>query len=373
MECVICSEDITLDNMINSETPYKLAEIHRDTWPQLYKPMKTTSDTIKVNFQTLNVFLTELQNNMNSAIPEIYLKLQESDNQDVGQSFLSNLFWSAFDLISTIETLKGKEIIAWFLSAIVEDIHDHLDQYPDLNESIASLYERMTTTITAIKNTKISPVIDNPDAHLNDTYTYKDKTVKVSDFGTFDFVYASSPYNLALTQVTKECKSQALKKCFPYWKWKIGFWFGENPMTNPCKQCNWGCDGYVDERRLYEDMNQPTFDAEGHKIADNINDYVKLLYQNQPARFYVIEPISAPNVRFANYYEDDYKTKYPNGAFINEYCMVWGRDDFFNDWKDFDDNVARWMFDDINENGFVDRNDFYYNWGLDAAGCMYKR
>jgi hypothetical protein len=26
--------------MITSETPYKLAEIIRDTWPQLYRPMK---------------------------------------------------------------------------------------------------------------------------------------------------------------------------------------------------------------------------------------------------------------------------------------------------------------------------------------------
>jgi hypothetical protein len=26
--------------MINSETPYKLAEIIRDTWPQLYRPVK---------------------------------------------------------------------------------------------------------------------------------------------------------------------------------------------------------------------------------------------------------------------------------------------------------------------------------------------
>ena len=28
--------------MISSETPYKLAEIIRDTWPQLYRPMKIT-------------------------------------------------------------------------------------------------------------------------------------------------------------------------------------------------------------------------------------------------------------------------------------------------------------------------------------------
>lgn len=26
--------------MISSETPYKLAEIIRDTWPQLYRPAK---------------------------------------------------------------------------------------------------------------------------------------------------------------------------------------------------------------------------------------------------------------------------------------------------------------------------------------------
>ena len=355
--------------MISSETPYKLAEIHRDTWPQLYRPMKTTSDTIKVNFQTLNFFLSELQNNMNSAIPEIYLKLEQADDQDVGQSFLSNLFWSAFDLISTIESLKGKEVIAWFLSAIVQDIHDHIDQYPDLNESIASLYTRMTTTITTIKNTKISPVVDNPDAHLNDTYTYKDKTIKVSDFGTFDFVYASSPYNLALTQVTKECKSQALRKCFPYWKWKIGFWFAENPQTNPCDQCNWGCDDWMDTREFYEDMNQPIYDYNNNKIADNIYDWVKKLYEDAPARFYVIEPVSAPNVRINH----DHGSYNPNGAFINEYCLVWGRDDFLKDWKDFPNDVAQWMFDDINENGFVDRNDFYYNWGLDAADCMYKR
>ena len=26
--------------MISSDTPYKLAEIIRDTWPQIYRPMK---------------------------------------------------------------------------------------------------------------------------------------------------------------------------------------------------------------------------------------------------------------------------------------------------------------------------------------------
>jgi hypothetical protein len=28
--------------MITSETPYKLAEIIRDTWPQLYRPFKVS-------------------------------------------------------------------------------------------------------------------------------------------------------------------------------------------------------------------------------------------------------------------------------------------------------------------------------------------
>jgi hypothetical protein len=28
--------------MISSETPYKLAEIIRDTWPQLYRPVKVS-------------------------------------------------------------------------------------------------------------------------------------------------------------------------------------------------------------------------------------------------------------------------------------------------------------------------------------------
>lgn len=31
--------------MITSETPYKLAEIIRDTWPGLYRPVKETYNT----------------------------------------------------------------------------------------------------------------------------------------------------------------------------------------------------------------------------------------------------------------------------------------------------------------------------------------
>lgn len=31
--------------MISSETPYKLAEIIRDTWPQLYRPFKDSEQT----------------------------------------------------------------------------------------------------------------------------------------------------------------------------------------------------------------------------------------------------------------------------------------------------------------------------------------
>lgn len=31
--------------MISSETPYKLAEIIRDTWPQIYRPSKDKKET----------------------------------------------------------------------------------------------------------------------------------------------------------------------------------------------------------------------------------------------------------------------------------------------------------------------------------------
>lgn len=33
--------------MITSETPYKLAEIIRDTWPNLYRPAKESYNTKK--------------------------------------------------------------------------------------------------------------------------------------------------------------------------------------------------------------------------------------------------------------------------------------------------------------------------------------
>jgi hypothetical protein len=38
--------------MISSTTPYKLAEIIRDTWPQLYRPMKPSHN------QTENAYIT---------------------------------------------------------------------------------------------------------------------------------------------------------------------------------------------------------------------------------------------------------------------------------------------------------------------------
>jgi hypothetical protein len=35
--------------MITSETPYKLAEIIRDTWPNLYRPLKESYNTNSIN------------------------------------------------------------------------------------------------------------------------------------------------------------------------------------------------------------------------------------------------------------------------------------------------------------------------------------
>lgn len=42
--------------MINEETPYKLAEIIRDTWPQLFKDLqsKDESDTMETHSQKQN-------------------------------------------------------------------------------------------------------------------------------------------------------------------------------------------------------------------------------------------------------------------------------------------------------------------------------
>ena len=34
--------------MINSETPYKLAEIIRDTWPGIYRPYKCQDTNTKI-------------------------------------------------------------------------------------------------------------------------------------------------------------------------------------------------------------------------------------------------------------------------------------------------------------------------------------
>lgn len=46
--------------MISSETPYKLAEIIRDTWPQLYKPLKQEKSNKTNNLEHHNL----LHNNL---------------------------------------------------------------------------------------------------------------------------------------------------------------------------------------------------------------------------------------------------------------------------------------------------------------------
>jgi len=38
-------EIINKHKMISSDTPYKLADIIRDTWPQIYRPFKLSYNT----------------------------------------------------------------------------------------------------------------------------------------------------------------------------------------------------------------------------------------------------------------------------------------------------------------------------------------
>jgi hypothetical protein len=234
----------------------------------------------------------------------------------------------------------------------------------------------MQATFEHIKMDKISPVVDNPELHYNDTYHYKGNTVKVSDFENFNILYAGVGYANALNAITKESKAQTVKAVFSYDKWKIGFWFGESP-SNPCKQCDWGCDGYVDVRGFVENKDLPILDNNGNVLAQNLTDWVSKLNKDNH-NFYVIENVSDYNSNPPENYPNA-KSDYPNGAMIHEYVLVWGRDDFLNDWQIFSDDVGQWMFYDnsvgevSNPDGFVSRYDFYRNWGLDAANCMYKR
>ena len=38
--------------MINEKTPYKLAEIIRDTWPQLYRPLHQPVQSCRMNTES---------------------------------------------------------------------------------------------------------------------------------------------------------------------------------------------------------------------------------------------------------------------------------------------------------------------------------
>lgn len=334
--------------------------------------MMIISDRQRVtqNFQTCRQFIQDLKTQMSLDLPDVYLRLNQADNKDEGQGFVSDLFWSAFNLITTIETLQGKEFIAWFLGAVIQDIHDNIGNYPSLDKEIDQFVERFTTTLNAVED-QIAPIISDPEGNWNKTFTYGQHVVKVSDFDTFDFVYGGVDYQRVQNVVQTQCKMLALKNCFPRDRWKIAFWFGESPQSNPCKQCSWGCDGYIDSRGFIEDVDKPILDISGNVIANNALDYIKVLLNNKPSYFYVLEPTIASNCRFPQFTNpSDIMAKYPNGAYLNEYLMLEGRDNFLNDWTEFDDEVAKWMFSDFG--GFVDRYDFYYNWNLDASNCIWK-
>ncbi len=336
----------------------------------MLKNSKTDYQRVTTNFQTLRQFIEDLKTQMALDLPDVYRRLDEAD-KDEGQGFVSDLFWSAFNLITTIETLQGKEVIAWILGAFIQDIHDNIGNYPSLDKQMDKFTERFSETLRCIED-QIAPIISFPEQNWNKVFTYGNHSVKVSDFNTFDFVYGGVDYQKAEDVVQDQCKMLAVKNCFPYDRWKVSFWFGESPQSNPCKRCSWGCDGYEDSRGFLEDINAPIYDLEGHLVAKDGYEYIQKLLEVKPSYFYVLESVSAINCRFAQYTNpDDIRNKYPNGAYINEYLILEGRDNFLNTWTEFDDDVAKWMFKDMN--GFVDRNDFYYNWGLDASGCIWKR
>lgn len=335
------------------------------------------SQRIRTNFQTLNTLLTELQDNMKSAIPEIYLKLDQKDDRDFGEVDLANFLWNVFEFIPYLEPpLEGGDFIFLILGAFIEDIHIHLSDYPILDRTINSIDDRFRETIECIKTSKISPIISDPEGHYNDTFTFSGRTFKISDFDSFDFKYESQGYNDCLKLIIKRCKSKIFSECFPYEKWKIGFSSEERLLDLSVKN-NWGGDGCDDTRKFIEDINEPIVDSQGNIIAHDAFGWINYLSKDNH-KFYVLELISAPNVRFGEDKDPvEYKKKYPRGAFINEYCLI-SVENKKNNLKTFNDEIARWVFFDncsgaiINPNGFVSRLDFYYDHRLPGYDRVWK-
>lgn len=333
---------------------------------------------IKRNFETLNLLLTEFQNNMNSGIPEIYSKIDQKDDSDLDEVILANFLWNTFEFIPDIEILDGGNFIFLILSAFLEDVRLNLSDYPDLNVEINSVQERLHKTINCIKVNKILPVIVNTEDHYNDIFTFSGVTFKISDFDLFDFVYDSESYNECLNKITRIFKSKIFNEYFPYDKWQIGFWCSKVISFNPCVRSNLGCDGCDDLREFVEDINQPILDGDGNILAHDAYEWMGVLSKDNH-KFYVLEPISAPNVRFGEDKDStEYKTKYPNGAFVNEYCLISMNNNSMNDCKLFDDEIGKWMFFDdssdtiINSDGFVGRPNFYMDRRLDRYNSIWK-
>ena len=149
------------------------------------KKIKTDYQRVTTNFQTLRQFIEDLKTQMALDLPNVYSRLNQAD-QDQGQGFISDLFWSAFNLITTIETLQGKEVIAWILGAFIQDIHDNISNYPSLDKQMDKFTERFSETLRCIED-QIAPIISDPKSNWDKVFTYGQHSVKVSDFDTFDF------------------------------------------------------------------------------------------------------------------------------------------------------------------------------------------
>ena len=159
------------------------------------KKIKTDYQRVTTNFQNLRHFIEDLKTQMALDLPNVYSRLNQAD-QDQGQGFVSDLFWSAFNLITTIETLQGKEVIAWILGAFIQDIHDNIGNYPSLDKQMDKFTERFSETLRCIED-QIAPIISDPISNWDKVFTYGQHSVKISDFDTFDFVYGGVDYQKA--------------------------------------------------------------------------------------------------------------------------------------------------------------------------------
>ncbi len=169
---------------------------------------------IKANADLLITYIDKCTSYSSTVPMEVYDAFSIPVPSDDGtQSLASILFWSAYELLGETE-IPGAGIISWILGGLVDYYSQDGKVPPDLNQKFINIIDRYTNTMLQLRR-DLGNIYEEPEAHLNDTYTIPfgtKKTIKVSELADYDIPQSEDPHFTDLIDAFRKCFRRSVTK-----------------------------------------------------------------------------------------------------------------------------------------------------------------